>query len=97
MISFFMQVNISAQNVGNVIGSVSGLVSSANQASDQNSDSLRVVTNVLTESAGLIQSGNVSLEVVDSVSNKMVLLNDKIMMRTIFSIIKGYKRCCGYT
>ena len=87
-------MNISAQNVDNVIGSVSGLVSSANQASDQNSDSLRVVTNVLTESAELIQSGNVSLKVVDSVSNKM---NDEIMMRTIFSIIKGYKRCCGYT
>ena len=84
MISFFMQVNISAQNVDNVIDGVSGLVSSANQASDQNSDNLRVVTNVLTESAGLIQSGNVSLEVVDSVSNKMVLLIDEIMTRAIF-------------
>lgn len=45
------------------------MVSSANQTSDQNIDNLRVVSNVLSQSAQVIQTNmNVSIEVINDVS-----------------------------
>ena len=50
-----------------VIKNVAGIITSANQTSDQNADNLKVVANVLTQSVEVIQAGNVSLEVANDV------------------------------
>lgn len=52
-----------------MISNVTNVVSSANQTSDQNIDNLRVVSNVLSQSAQVIQTNmNVSIEVINDVS-----------------------------
>ena len=43
------------------------MVSSATQTSDQNIDNLRVVSNVLSQSAQVIKAMNVSIEAISSV------------------------------
>ena len=65
--AYILQVNISNQNVDSVIKNVAGIITSANQTSDQNADNLKVVANVLTQSVEVIQAGNVSLEVANDV------------------------------
>ena len=65
--AYILQVNISNQNVDSVIKNVAGIITSANQTSDQNADNLKVVANVLTQSVEVIQAGNVSLEVANNV------------------------------
>ena len=60
-------MNISNLNVDSVIKNVAGIITSANQTSDQNVDNLKVVANVLTQSVEVIQAGNVSLEVANDV------------------------------
>ena len=63
------QINVTADNVNAVISNVTSIVISANETSDQNSDNLRVVADILTQSAEVIQSQNVSLGVINDVSN----------------------------
>ena len=60
-------MNVSVDNVNSVIENVTSIVSSANETSDQNRDNLEVVADVLTQSANVIQTRNVSLEVVSQV------------------------------
>ena len=60
-------MNISNQNVDSVIKNITGIITSANQTSDQNADNLKVVANVLTQSVKVIETGNVSLEVAKNV------------------------------
>ena len=60
---------VTVDNVNAVISNVTSIVSSANETSDQNSDNLRVVANVLTQSVDVIQNQNVSLEVASQVRN----------------------------
>ena len=62
-------MNVSIENVNSVISNVTNIVSSTNETSDQNSDNLRVVANVLTQSVDVIQTQNVSLEVARQVRN----------------------------
>ena len=50
-----------------VIKNLTGIITSANQTSDQNADNLKVVAYVLTQSVEVIQAGNVSLEVAKNV------------------------------
>ena len=59
---------VTAENVDSVINIVTRIVSSANETSDQNRDNLKVVADVLTQSATVIQTQNVSLEVARQVS-----------------------------
>ena len=66
-------MNISSENVGSVIQSVADVITSANQMSDQNADNLKVVANVLTQSVDVIQTGNVSLEVANNVSQLPIM------------------------
>ena len=54
--------------MNSVINNVTSIVSSANETSDQNRDNLEVVADILTQSANVIQTQNVSLEVVSQVS-----------------------------
>ena len=54
-----------------VISNVSSIVAAANQTSDQNSDNLRVVADILTQSVNAIQ--NVSEEVARQVSSVIIL------------------------
>ena len=61
-------MNVSVENVNSVINNVTSIVSSANETSDQNSDNLEVVADVLTQSVNVIQTQNVSLEVASQVS-----------------------------
>ena len=59
---------VTAENVNTVINNVTRIVSSVNEASDQNRDNLEVVADVLTQSANVIHTQNVSLEVARQVS-----------------------------
>ena len=68
-----LQVNISVDNVNSVINNLTSIVSMANETSDQNSDNLEVVADVLTQSVNVIRAQNVSLEVVSQVS--VIVLN----------------------
>ena len=89
----FKQVNVSSENVNAVISNVSSIVASANQTSDQNSDNLRAVADVLTQSVDAIQ--NVSSEVARQVSLVLNLCNKQVKL--IISTIIGYNKCCGNT
>ena len=64
-----IKVNVSVENVNSVINNVTSIVSSANETSDQNRDNLEVVADVLTQSANVIQTQNLSLEVASQVSH----------------------------
>ena len=68
-----LQVNVSVDNVNSVINNLTSIVSMANETSDQNSDNLEVVADVLTQSVNVIRAQNVSLEVVSQVS--VIVLN----------------------
>ena len=57
-----------------VISNVTNIIRSANQTSDQNSDNLKVVANVLTQTASVIQAHNMSLNLVTEVRNFNILL-----------------------
>ena len=93
-LQFFEKVNVSVDNVNTVINNVTSIVSSANETSDQNRDNLEVVANVLTQSVNVIQTQNVSLEVVSQVST--IVLVNCFKTSTPLKII-GYNRCCGNT
>ena len=61
-------MDVSVDNVNSVINNVTSIVSSANETSDQNRDNLDIVADVLTQSANIIQSQNLTLEVASQVS-----------------------------
>ena len=64
-----------------VIKNVTGIITSANQTSDQNADNLKVVANVLTQSVKVIETGNISLEVANDVRKHYIyctMLNVRI-------------------
>ena len=67
-------MNISNQNVDSVIKNVTGIITSANQTSDQNADNLKVVANVLTQSVKVIETRNISLEVANDVRKHYTVL-----------------------
>ena len=50
-----------------MIKTITGVVAEAKEISDQNAENLKVVANVLTESAEVIQAGNISLEIANEV------------------------------
>ena len=89
--AYILQVNISNQNVDSVIKNITGIVASANQTSDQNADNLKVVTNVLTQSVDVIQTGNVSLEVANNVTPLHYHAECTILFH------KGYHKCSKNT
>lgn len=59
-------------NVNSVVNNVTNIVASANQTSDQNSDNLKIVANVLTQTAQVVQTQNVSLNLVTQVSDHSI-------------------------
>ena len=63
-----IKVNVSADNVNSVINNITSIVSSANETSDQIGENVDIVADVLTQSANVIQTQNVSLEVASQVS-----------------------------
>ena len=63
-----LQVNVSIENVNGVISNLTSIVTTANETSDQNSDSLEVVANLLTQSVDVIMTQNASLAVINQVS-----------------------------
>ena len=63
-----LQVNVSIENVNGVISNLTNIVTTANETSDQNSDSLEVVANLLTQSVDVIMTQNASLAVINQVS-----------------------------
>ena len=60
-------MNISAENVNSVLNNVTELVTSADPMVDHSIENLRMVTDLLSQSAMVIQSENVSLEVISNV------------------------------
>ena len=50
-----------------VISNLTSIVTTANETSDQNSDSLEVVANLLTQSVDVIMTQNASLAVINQV------------------------------
>ena len=61
-------MNVSIENVNGVISNLTSIVTTANETSDQNSDSLEVVANLLTQSVDVIMTQNASLAVINQVS-----------------------------
>ena len=61
-------MNVSIENVNGVISNLTNIVTTANETSDQNSDSLEVVANLLTQSVDVIMTQNASLAVINQVS-----------------------------
>ena len=60
-------MNVTQDNVNLVISNVTNIVAAANQTSDQNSDNLKIVANLLTQTAQVVQTQNVSLNLVTQV------------------------------
>ena len=61
-------MNISIENVNEVINNLTSIVTTANETSDQNSDNLEVVANLLTQSVDVIMTQNASLSMITQVS-----------------------------
>ena len=61
-------MNVSIENVNGVVSNLTSIVTTANETSDQNSDSLEVVANLLTQSVDVIVTHNASLAVINQVS-----------------------------
>ena len=61
-------MNVSIENVNEVINNLTSIVTTANETSDQNSDNLEVVANLLTQSVDVIMTQNASLTVITQVS-----------------------------
>ena len=61
-------MNVSIENVNGVVSNLTSIVTTANETSDQNSDSLEVVANLLTQSVDVIVTQNASLAVINQVS-----------------------------
>ena len=65
-------MNVSAKNVNEVISNLTSIITTANETSDQNSDNLRVISDVLTQSVNILTQ-NVSLEVANQVIIEFLL------------------------
>ena len=91
---FSVKVIISIDNVNTIISNVTSIVSLANEISDQNSDNLKVVANVLTRSIDVFQNQSVSLEVASQVSTIYCIVN---CVTISTPLIIGYNRRCGNT
>ena len=63
-----LQMNVSIENVNGVIDNLTSIVTTANETSDQNSDNLEVVANLLTQSVDVIMTQNASLTMIAQVS-----------------------------
>ena len=63
-----LQVNVSIGNVNGIISDLTSIVTTASETSDQNSDSLEVIANLLTQSVDVIITQNASLAVISLVS-----------------------------
>ena len=62
-------MNVSIENVIGVIkNNLTSIVTTANETSDQNSDNLEVVANLLTQSVDVIITQNASLTMITQVS-----------------------------
>ena len=61
-------MNVSIENVNGLISDLTSIVTTANETSDQNSDNLEVVANLLTQSVDVIMTQNASLAVINQVS-----------------------------
>ena len=61
-------MNVSIENVIGVINNLTSIVTTANGTSDQNSDNLEVVANLLTQSVDVIITQNASLSMITQVS-----------------------------
>ena len=61
-------MNVSIENVNEVINNLTSIVTTANETSDQNSDNLEVVANLLTQSVDVIITQNASLTMITQVS-----------------------------
>ena len=61
-------MNIGIENVNGLISNLTSIVTTANETSDQNSDSLEVIANLLTQSVDVIITQNASLAVINQVS-----------------------------
>ena len=61
-------MNVSIENVNGVVSNLTSIVTTANETSDQNSDSLEVVANLLTQTVDVIMTQNASLAVINQVS-----------------------------
>ena len=56
MLIFYLQVNITSENVATVINNLTSIISTANTTEDQNIDNVRTVQTVLAQTASLLQS-----------------------------------------
>ena len=61
-------MNVSIENVNEVINNLTSIVTTANETSDQNSDNLEVVANLLTQSVDVIMTQNASITIITQVS-----------------------------
>ena len=61
-------MNVSIEKVNGVINNLTSIVTTANETSDQNSDNLEVVANLLTQSVDVIITQNASLTIITQVS-----------------------------
>ena len=61
-------MNVSAENVNQVISNITEIITTANETSDQSSDNLRVISDVLMQSVDIILTQNVSVEVANQVN-----------------------------
>ena len=61
-------MNASFENVNEVIDNLTRIVKKANQAIDQNSDNLKVVAKLLTQSVDIIAIQNTSIATITLVS-----------------------------
>ena len=61
-------MNVSIENVNEVISNLTSIVTTATETSDQNSDNLEVVANLLAQSADVFMTQNASLTMITQVS-----------------------------
>ena len=70
-------MNVNAENVNQVISNITEIITTANETSDQSSDNLRVISDVLMQSVDIILTQNVSLEVAYQVNIKLTSMHHK--------------------
>ena len=81
-------MNVSAENVNQVISNITEIITTANETADQSSDNLRVISDVLMQSVDIILTQNVSVEVANQVNNELTSIHHLLVsISNIFSII----------
>ena len=66
--TYFLQISITADNIGTVINNLTAIITTTNETADQNTDNLQVIQRALTKTAALFQNASVPLAVVEQVS-----------------------------